>query len=157
MVDSNHGQVKSTGRYRSSTYLIHILLTTLLAGRPAVYIQFHTKFEIHPQIGLTHIFMLPKGGSIQLPLCPSVCPVPCLTTLKLLQAFKSNLVYRQIAMRGRAQNPKTIIIPCIFIELSPLNHFVAGPCHILKSKKVIVMELSLQVDGSMRQGSAQEP
>ena len=44
-------------------------------------------------------------------------------------------------MRGRAQNPKTIIIPCIFVELSPLNHFVAGPCHILKSKKVIVMEL----------------
>ena len=37
-------------------------------------------------------------------------------------------------MRGRAQNPKTIIIPCIFIELSPLNHFVGGPGHILKSK-----------------------
>jgi len=59
------------------------------------------------------------------------------------------------------QNPRTIILPCIFIELSPLNHliFIMDAClgHILESTKDIVMKLGLWIDGSERKGIAQEP
>ena len=40
---------------------------------------------------------------------------------------------------SKGQCPKTIILPCIFIELSPLNHyfFIVDAClgHILESTK----------------------
>ena len=59
---------------------------------------------------------------------------------------------------GEGQNPRTIILPCIFIELSPLNHLFfimdACLCHILESTKDIVMKLGLWIDGSERKGSA---
>jgi len=47
----------------------------------------------------------------------------------------------------KGQNPRTIILPCIFIELSPLNFvFVimdVCPGHILESTKGIDMKLAL--------------
>jgi len=52
----------------------------------------------------------------------------------------------------------TIILPCIFTELSPLNHVfivVACPAHILLSKKGIGMKLGLLIDGSKRKCCAQ--
>ena len=53
---------------------------------------------------------------------------------------------------------RTIILPCIFIEVSPLNLvFVIRdvcPGHILKSTKGIEMKLGLKIDGSERKDSA---
>jgi len=47
---------------------------------------------------------------------------------------------------GEGHNPRTIILPCIFIEKSPLDHVfivVACPTHILLSKKGIEMKLGM--------------
>ena len=62
---------------------------------------------------------------------------------------------------GEGQNPRTIILPGIFIELSPLNHLflIMDSClgHIFESTNVIDIKLGFYIDSSERKGSAQEP
>ena len=52
---------------------------------------------------------------------------------------------------------RTIILPCKFIEVSPLNlvFVIRDVCqgHILKSTKGIEMKLGLKIDGSERKDS----
>ena len=68
--------------------------------------------------------MLPEGGSIIVTTL-SVRPSQYLVrqiTLKLLMPFKSNLVYRYMAVRGSAvyKNHNSTLYICSVI---PLNHF----------------------------------
>ena len=77
-----------------------------------------------PQRWKHKVAALSVYSSVNLSISPPLYLVRRLT-LKLLLAFKSHLVYRQMAMRERAE---PIILPCIFIELSPLNHIVHKCC-----------------------------
>ena len=65
-----------------------------------------------------------------------------------------------MTMRARAVH-KNITLPCIFIELSPLNllFFIIDACpgHILESTQGIEMKLGLLINGSERKGLVQEP
>jgi len=58
------------------------------------------------------------------------------------------------------QCTRTIILPGLFIELSPYNHFSIGdacPGHIVQSTKGIEMKLGSYVDVNKRKCRRQEP
>ena len=101
---------------------------------------------------------------IESPLCPSVCPSICLSGTfsgKKLENSCWHLNETWFIDRwqwGEGQNPRTIILPCIFIELLPHNHlfFIMDACpgHILESTQGILMKLGLQIDSSEGKGNA---
>ena len=93
------------------------------------------KYQSVEKLTTTHGFLCsPKGEAFSRRFVRlSVCLVPCpannfKTTVGILN--ETWYIYRW--QWGEGQNPITIILPCIFIELSPHNHFVA--CRAISRK-----------------------